>query len=57
MQSGLTAVGRARAVFLVALAMLAIATTSGRSADITIGSGFVIGAHREVLTNAHVVQD
>ena len=57
MQSALTAVGRTRAVFLVGLAMLAIATTSGRSADITIGSGFAIGAQGEVLTNAHVVQN
>jgi hypothetical protein len=29
----------------------------GRAADISVGSGVVIGAHGEVLTNAHVVKD
>ncbi len=47
-------IGR-RATPIVALAMLAIGTPSGRAADIS-GSGVVIGGHGEVLTNAHVVK-
>jgi hypothetical protein len=48
-------IGR-RATPMVALAMLAIGTVSGRAADIS-GSGVVIGTHGEILTNAHVVKN
>jgi hypothetical protein len=38
-------------------AMLLLSLSIGRAADVSSGSGVVIGAHGEVLTNAHVVEN
>jgi S1-C subfamily serine protease len=44
------------ATHLVALALLICSVAAGRPAEISSGSGIVIGAKGEVLTNAHVVE-
>jgi S1-C subfamily serine protease len=41
---------------LVAVALLICGVAAGRAAEISSGSGVVIGAKGEVLTNAHVVE-
>lgn len=42
--------------FAVLAALLAIGTTAGRAEEVVTGSGVLIGASGEVLTNAHVVE-
>ncbi len=41
-------------VVLIAPGVFFVSLSLGRAADLVIGSGVVIGAHGEVLTNAHV---
>src|SRR5262249_53291963 len=37
--------------------MIMFGVNAGRAADVSTGSGVVIGTHGEVLTNAHVVEN
>jgi S1-C subfamily serine protease len=46
----------ARTTAVLAAALLAAEVTAGRAAEVATGSGVVIGADGEVLTNAHVVE-
>ena len=46
----------ASAAPITALAMLLLSLNIGRAAEVSSGSGVIIGAHGEVLTNAHVVE-
>ena len=58
---GVTAVRVAVSTFGLAVALLAIGLTAGQAAEkaaaVATGSGILIGAGGEVLTNAHVVED
>jgi S1-C subfamily serine protease len=47
----------ARNFAVLAAALLAAGVTAGRAAEVATGSGVVIGANGEVLTNAHVVKE
>ena len=54
-QRGVISIGMA--VHAAALATLITGIVSVQAADTVSGSGVVIGAHGEVLTNAHVVEN
>jgi S1-C subfamily serine protease len=57
-QRGLIAIGMfVRAAPVAALAAVVLGMNPGQAADISSGSGVVIGAHGEILTNAHVVEN
>ncbi len=42
---------------VIAFALILFGAKAGRAADISSGTGVVIGAQGEVLTNAHVVEN
>jgi S1-C subfamily serine protease len=46
-----------RTPLVVALAITFVVMNTSWAADISVGSGIVIGEHGEVLTNAHVVRN
>ena len=50
-------VARAFIVLIAPGVFFFISLNLGRAADLVIGSGVVIGAHGEVLVNAHVVEN
>jgi len=57
-QRALSVIGMfVRAAPVAALAAVVPGMNPGQAADISSGSGVVIGAHGEILTNAHVVEN
>jgi hypothetical protein len=56
-QHGIAIGAAARVIALAALTALVPGMDAAQAVDISSGSGVVIGAHGEILTNAHVVEN